>query len=254
VAALLSVLTVTYNASNELPGLIESLRAQTDQSFEWVVMDGASTDGSQALISAAGDVVSHWLSEPDFGIYDALNKAIRYATCDFYLVCGADDRLAPDAIANFRETLNREPDADLVCASVEADSRIISPFRGQPWRWGHLAFVSQHAVGTLIRKNLHQQFGFYSLRFPIAADQYFLKKACLSPNTKLICGEFVAGHYAVGGVSSSDFPGTMSEYFRVQLETERFPALQLLLYLFRLLRYSNRVLAWGKTRRRHLLP
>jgi len=119
----ISVITVTFNTAKLLPGLIESLRAQTDRDFEWIVVDGASTDETIHLIKSAGDVVTNWISEPDFGIYHALNKAVRMATGQYYLVMGADDRLNPDAIAQYREHAYRSK-ADIITAMIMRNGKI----------------------------------------------------------------------------------------------------------------------------------
>src|SRR5574343_103309 len=84
----ISIITVTFNAAAHLPTLIDSLRNQSDRGFEWIVVDGASTDKTVDLLEASG-IVTTWISEPDFGIYDALNKAIRLSTGEYYLVLGA---------------------------------------------------------------------------------------------------------------------------------------------------------------------
>ncbi len=244
----ITVVTVTYDATPVLRGLIESLRAQTDRDFEWVVVDGASTDETVELIKSAGDVVSKWISEPDCGIYDAMNKAVRLASGEYYLVCGADDRLSPTAVADYRR-IATQAQADIISACVESVTGVVRPAQGQSWRRGQSAFVSHHSVGTLIRKSLHQEFGDYSRRFPIAADQYFLKRVCMSPGVRFAAADFVAGHYSMDGLSGSDIPGTMAEFFRVQLETERYPSLQVLLYGLRLMRHFGRIVAYGKAKR-----
>ncbi len=244
----ISIITVTYNAAAVLSGLIDSLRAQTDRDYEWVVVDGASTDGTVELIKSAGDVVSKWISEPDCGIYDAMNKAVRLASGELYLVCGADDRLSPTAVADYRRAAT-ETSADIISACVESDAGVVRPLRGQSWRRGHLAFVSQHSVGSLIRKSLHQEFGYYSRWFPIAADQHFLKRVCMSPKVQIVAADFIAGRYSLEGLSGSDIPGTMAEFFRVQLETERHAGLQVLLYGLRLMRHFGRIVAYGKAKR-----
>jgi glycosyltransferase involved in cell wall biosynthesis len=244
----IAVITVTYNAAPVLSGLIASLRAQTDRDFEWIVVDGASTDGTIELIKSAGDVVSKWISEPDYGIYDAMNKAVRLASGEYYLVCGADDRLSPTAVADYRR-IAAQTQADIVSACVESDVGVVRPAQGQSWRRGQSAFVSHHSVGTLIRRSLHQAFGDYSRRFPIAADQYFLKRVCMSTGVRFHAADFVAGHYSMEGLSGSDIPGTMAEFFRVQLETERYASLQVLLYGLRLVRHFGRLVAYGKARR-----
>lgn len=244
----ISIITVTYNAASVLPGLIESLRAQTDRDFEWVVVDGGSTDGTVELLKAASDVVGKWVSEPDFGIYDAMNKAIRRAKGDYYLVCGADDRLAQSAVANYRQVA-MQTNAEMLSACVETTSGVIRPGRGQTWRRGHAAFVSHHSVGVLIRRELHERFGYYSRRFPIAADQLFIKRVCMTPGVQFVTMDFVAGNYSTEGVSGADVPGTMSEFFRVQLETEPYPVFQLLIFGLRLVRHWGRVTAFGRSRR-----
>jgi glycosyltransferase involved in cell wall biosynthesis len=244
----ITVITVSYNARPVLPGLLDSLRAQTDREFEWVVVDGASTDGTVDLLNAAADVVSKSVSEPDCGIYDAMNKAVRMASGDYYLVCGADDRLSPTAIADYRKAASQTT-ADIISACVDTEVGTVRPAQGQSWRRGQSAFVSHHSVGTLIRRSLHQDFGMYSRRFPIAADQYFLKRACMSPKVRFASADFVAGRYSMAGVSGSDVPGTMAEFFRVQLETERCASLQLVLYGLRLVRHFGRIVAYGRSRR-----
>lgn len=244
----ITVVTVTHNAALVLSGLIDSLRAQTDRNFEWIIVDGASTDDTVALVQSAADVVSKWISEPDCGIYDAINKAVRLASGEFYLVCGADDRLAPTAVADYRRAAS-ETAADIVSACVETERGVTRPAQGQPWRRGQSAFISHHSVGTLIRRSLHQEFGLYSRRFPIAADQYFLKCVCMSSKVRFATAEFVAGRYATEGLSGTDIPGTMSEFFRVQLETERFASLQVLLYGMRLCRHFGQIVAYGKAKR-----
>lgn len=244
----ITVITVTYNARSVLPGLIESLRVQTDREFEWVVVDGASTDGTVELLKGAVDVVSQFLSERDCGIYDAMNKAVGLASGNYYVVCGADDRLSPTAIADYRKAA-MQTSADIISACVDTDAGRVGPAKGQPWRRGQSAFVSHHSVGTLIRRSLHQDFGLYSRRFPIAADQYFLKRACMSPKVRFATADFIAGRYSVAGVSGSDVPGTMAEFFRVQLETERFASLQVVLYGIRLARHFGRIVAYARSKR-----
>ncbi|MDQ6966765.1 MAG: glycosyltransferase, partial [Mariprofundaceae bacterium] len=98
----ISIVTATFNAEQVLPSLIDSLRNQTDMNFEWVVADGASTDGTLDILQGIKDLNVHVSSQSDFGIYDAMNRALRLSTGDFYIVAGADDRFESDAIANFR--------------------------------------------------------------------------------------------------------------------------------------------------------
>jgi len=229
----ISVITATFNAGDQLPGLIDNLRAQSDRNFEWIVVDGASTDATIDLLEASGDIVSTWISEPDFGIYDALNKAIRLSTNAYYLVLGADDRLLPDAIAQYRHHAALSG-ADLVTASILLDGHVSAGKSGWSWWNGMFAYVSGHSVGTLIRRSLHDRFGYYSRRFPVAADMYFIKTACVSPDVRVHQADFVAGEHGKAGVSSVDKAATFCDCFRVQIETERWKLPQIIIFLVKL--------------------
>lgn len=236
----ITVLTATYNSAAVLQQLVTSLEAQTDTDFEWVVSDGASTDSTLAIVAAAR-LRKHVLSGSDFGIYDALNKGLRVASGDYYLVVGSDDVLMPDAIANYRRALVAGGELpDMVTAAVMA-SGIRSDVRpGKAWLYGLRGHVSQHSVGVLVRRDLHERFGYYSRRFPIAADQYFIKTAA-NGGAKIRVADFVAGEFGQAGTSSMDAAGTLTEFFRVQLLTERHRAVQVLLFLLRLLKNFRRL-------------
>jgi glycosyltransferase involved in cell wall biosynthesis len=245
----ISVVTATFNVASLLPTLVESLRLQSDNRFEWVVADGGSIDGTLEILKSASDLNVVMSVQPDFGIYDALNRALRMASGDYYVVLGADDTLAPDAIANYRKAAE-ETGADMVFARVQAGNQVRTPGAGKPWLRGHKAYVAEHAVATLIRRSLHDCFKYYSRRFPIAADQFFLKTACSSPQVKLASASFVAGNYAVDGVSGADTAGALTEFFRVQLETESCRVLQCALFVLRLMRHLPTVVrnAAGRSR------
>lgn len=236
----LSILTVTFNAAGHLPALIESLRKQTNTGFEWVVMDGASTDGTVALLQAATDLPIVWRSELDFGIYDALNKAVRLARGEYYVVAGADDVFDPGAVAGFL-ALVEQTHADIVTTAVRVgQDRLVRRPRGPSWLHGPRAHVTCHAVGTAFRRNLHQQVGYYTRRYPITADLLFIAHS-VKAGARVVQGDFIAGTYAGSGVSATDAAGVMSEFFRVQLEVEPHRGLQLLIHLLRLVKNAGQL-------------
>lgn len=237
----ISIVTATLNSERELPRLFDSLRAQSDRKFEHVVVDGGSIDDTWKIVEAHRDVVTYAVTEPDNGVYDALNKGIRSANTDYYLVMGADDVLFPNAIAEFKEVLGAA-DPDVVVAAVRAGSKIRRGFR--PWRaWlGHSGMVTSHSVGMLIRKSLHKQFGYYSPKYPLLADGYFIKRVCLSVDVKVVSAEFISGEFGVRGVSNRQLARALSESWQVQLDTGENPFTQYLLFQYRLIRYLPKLL------------
>lgn len=227
----ISIITAVYNGADYIPHLIESLLQQTDQNFEWVVVDGVSTDNTLQILKQVKKLNIKIISEADFGIYDALNKGIRICKGEYYLVAGADDIFFPNAIADYKNGI--VSNTEMITANIKVSDKIITPNHGPSWRVGQFQWVSSHALGLLIKKSLHQNYGYYSHKFPIAADQLFIKKCCQSGVTvKSI--DIVVGEFSIMGVSSYDTIGTCTEWFRIQLLTERNKWVQYLLFILKL--------------------
>lgn len=89
----LSIITINYNNRNGLQKTINSVVNQTWHEFEWIVIDGGSTDGSKELIEKYQEHISYWCSEPDKGIYNAMNKGIAKAEGDYLLFINSGDNL-----------------------------------------------------------------------------------------------------------------------------------------------------------------
>jgi hypothetical protein len=227
----ISVVTASFNASACIENLIESLLNQTDKDFTWIVADGESTDSTLDILKNIKDldvVISH---EPDFGIYDALNRAIKLSGSDYYIVAGADDELDSNAIENFRKAAY-ESGADIITANMILNGSICRPRKTPAWLAGHKSYVSEHAVATLFKKELHDRFGYYSNMLPIAADHLFIQ-TCVNAKVKITQANFTAGVIGDAGVSSVDVLGSISESFRVQIKFHN-KFIQFLTYIGRL--------------------
>lgn len=231
----ISVITAAYNAESCIQNLIESLRAQQDKDFEWVVVDGASTDRTLEILKGINDLNIKIISEPDFGIYDALNKGIKQCSGEYYLVAGGDDIFFENAIHDYKDGI--ESCIDMLTANVVMDRMIIKP-RGYPWIFGQSAFISNHALGVVIRKSLHIKYGYYSNKFPIAADQLFIQK-CILQGSKFKYINTIVGSFNMGGVSGQDRIGALTELFRIQLILGRNKWIQFVLYILKLIKRLN---------------
>lgn len=230
----ISVITATFNAASCLPALIESLQNQTDKDFEWIIADGGSTDETLALLEGINDLNIKITSQPDFGIYDALNRGIKVSSGDYYITAGADDLFYNTAIASFREAVLDKPNADIISANTQIGDILVKP-KGEVWLYGMKACIAAHSIGTLISKKLHQQIGFYSRSYPIAADELFIltaaKHKCIFHYI-----DTVTGFHSVTGVSSTNVIGSLLESFRVKLQVGENKYLQLPLLFIKLLK------------------
>lgn len=227
----ISIITATYNADEYLPNLIKSLKNQTDKDFEWVVADGLSADNTLNLISEIKDFNVVMSSEPDFGIYDALNRAIKLSSGEFYVVIGADDELNVDAVKNFR--LHATSNFSVVTASIFIENKVHKTSILPMFISGFRKKITGHSVATAFRKSLHSKYGYYSKKYPIAADYEFMMKLILN-NEPIKQVDFIAGSFALGGLSSQDRLGTASEVMRVMVSFGYSTIIQIAIFIFRL--------------------
>lgn len=236
---MISIITATFNSAETLPALIASVRAQSDRSSEWIVVDGGSSDETVAQLREASDVVTQWISEPDFGIYDALNKGLLRARGSYYLVIGSDDTMERDAIEAFG-AFARSTEADVIAASVRAGKFIVHPRRRHSWIRSGPPGVAAHSVGSLIRRSLHDEIGLYSGRFPIAADTFFLLQA-LTRGKRFAYLDRVVGTFGMAGTSSADTLGALCDSWRANVAVQGRYWLQLPLFILRLLANGPRI-------------
>jgi glycosyltransferase len=234
----ISVITATYNAIDHLPNLVESLRNQSDKDFEWVVADGASTDGTLEYLQSITDLNLKVISQEDFGIYDALNRGVKASSGEFYVVTGADDILYPNAISTYKAAIS--DDVGIITANIDVGNFIAKPKEGMAWFYGMGAIVSGHSVGCCIRRSLHEKFGYYSRNFPICADQLFIGMV-FKNQVPIKAVDIVVGVFELQGLSSIDVLGMLTEFYRIQVRLGLNKYIQSFLFMLRLVKNIKNV-------------
>ena len=122
---LLSIITINRNNLDGLKKTAESVMRQTSSRYEWIVIDGASTDGSKDYIKQHAAKTAYWVSEPDSGIYNAMNKGIRQAKGDYFLFLNSGDYLtADDMVERITPELTGEDYVFANVALVDTEGRI----------------------------------------------------------------------------------------------------------------------------------
>jgi glycosyltransferase involved in cell wall biosynthesis len=229
---LISVITATRNVESTIGQLYASLARQTYRRFEWIVMDGLSSDSTIDLLRRYGSE-SPWLrfvSAADCGIYDAINKGLIAAKSPYYIVVGADDVFTDDALSSYAKAI-AIGDPDVVLSRVKRNGSVVGGFYPSRGWIGHSkAFPVPHSVGMLFRKALHEKFGMYSSRFPLLADGYFLKRI-LGSDAVIVDVNFIAGTFAHTGISSVSKLQTLVETWQIQMLTERYRFVQTLMFI-----------------------
>lgn len=142
---LISIITTVYNADSTLEATIESVLSQKKGLFEYIIIDGGSSDRSIHIIQNYEHELAEWVSEPDKGIYDAMNKGIDRATGEWLFFLGADDRLTEGILMKISEYL--DPKFSAVYGKVVYDT-------------GH-GMRSTVGLRSVLENTLHHQSAFY---------------------------------------------------------------------------------------------
>jgi glycosyltransferase involved in cell wall biosynthesis len=172
----ISVITVVYNNSEHITSAVESVLLQNYSEIEYIVIDGGSTDGTIQLIEDYQDKISLFLSEPDGGIYDALNKGIRFATGEAIGFLHSDDLFAHDNVVSqvVEEFVDNKIDivyGDLDYVMKDQINTVVRHWQAGEFSRNKLRYGWMPPHPTFYaRRNLYQKFGGFDLNYRIAAD------------------------------------------------------------------------------------
>jgi glycosyltransferase involved in cell wall biosynthesis len=171
----ISIITVCYNSANTISDTITSVASQQHTECEHIIVDGASRDGTVDIVKNAASITK-FISEPDKGIYDAMNKGLALASGDVIGLLNADDFYADDTILTqvadvFKDASIQACYADLVYVDQEDTSRVIRYWKSQNFKPGlfELGWMPAHPT-FFVRKEVYEKFGQFDLQFPRQAD------------------------------------------------------------------------------------
>lgn len=174
----ISIITINRNNALGLEKTMNSVSVQTYKDFEYVVIDGASTDNSVEVIKAHETKFSHlrWVSESDKGIYNAMNKGLRKATGDYIQILNSGDVLASDdVIERMLRAVDEAGNADIIYGNMIKSFSSGKQVRDRGFA-GEVPTMYDFIRGTLnhdpvyIRRSLFDKFGYYREDLPITAD------------------------------------------------------------------------------------
>ena len=196
----LSIITVTYNNASGLSKTLKSIKNQTCKEFEYIVVDGASKDNSVDIIKQNETYISKWVSEPDTGIYNAMNKAVRMATGDYCLFINAGDELYSNT--TIEELYKIEFNEDFVEGKVEfQDNRrgFSQPAKEITLFYYYKKENNRHQA-SFIKRNMLLEHP-YDEKLRISSDLKFNIECIVKHNCTFRPIDLVIAKYEGGGVS-----------------------------------------------------
>lgn len=198
-----SVITVNFNDKKGLRKTLESVTNQTYKDFEFIVIDGGSNDGSKELIEQYQDKITHWVSEKDNGVFNAMNKGIKIATGDFIIFmnggdCFYNNSVLEDTIQDFTS------EYDIYYGDNYKESNGSKRLKTYPEKLSFSFFYSSaiNHQSTFIRKTLFDDYFYYNENYKIASDWEFF--------IYTICYKNVSYKYLKRTIAIYDFTGISS--------------------------------------------
>jgi len=201
-----SIITVVYNNKKTIKNAIESVLSQTYKNIEYIIIDGASIDGTVEIIKSYGNKIDKFISEPDKGIYDGLNKGINLASGDIIGFLHSDDVYTNDEVVKkvvevFEKYNCDGVYGDLVYVSKRSDKVI------RYWKSGEFSiyklkkgWMPPHPT-LFLKREIYEKYGLFDLSFKIAADYDFMLRV-LKDNLKLSYIPEVLYKMRIGGESN----------------------------------------------------
>ncbi len=243
---LFSIITVVYNNEKYLEETIKSVVNQKFQNFEYIIIDGGSSDKTLDIIKRYDSQIDYWISEKDKGIYDAFNKGMSLAKGDFIGIVNSDDTYFDNALEIIAKYINKltNKEIDFIFGSVKKHWGILYGYRPEKiyYSWG---FYSSHSTGFFLRRSSAKKIGLYNINYKYHADyDYFyrmiVKKKMKGTSTKK---NEITGNFRRGGYSSKiKFRKLFMEELRIRYNNGQSIILIIIIFVYKSIKNFKKIL------------
>jgi len=202
----ISVIVPTFNSARTIEDTLKSVIAQNWADLQIIIQDGGSGDDTKSIVAKYPTALLGWRSEPDSGIYDAMNKGINRATGEIIAILNSDDAWLPVTLEHVASAFSRNPDVGIVSGTIEVwedSSHGAKVVLKSSLLHLHKGMTLQHPA-TFVRRSVYEHVGLFNTRYRIGADYDFVLR-CLKVNIPWVILEDVLTLMRAGGKGGSTF-------------------------------------------------
>lgn len=202
-----SIITIAYNSAETIEDTIKSIVTQNYSNLEYIIIDGGSTDKTLSIVDKFKDLITTIVSEPDKGIYDAMNKGVQNATGDIVGILNSDDIYADNkVVSRIVEAIGNKDSiyADLVYVDRDNTDKVTRYWKSGKYRKGIFksGWMPPHPT-FFIKKSCYNQYGTYNLQLKSAADYELMLRMLHKHNISVAYLPEVITKMRVGGQSNA---------------------------------------------------
>ena len=239
-----SVITVCFNAENTLQHTIDSVVRQSYPDIEYIIIDGCSDDGTVKIIKENEQHIAKWLSEPDNGMYDAMNKGIKISTGDLIAFINADDWYEDGTVASVVSNYQKNPDVDVIHGNEirrSADGRILWVRRPNRNYKSLIKGMTMFHPTCFITRRSYNRWGQYDIRYSLAADYELLLRFYIK-GAQICYIDKTLANFRVGGLSWNKWSLLLYECKIIQTKYGLSPLAANINYVYKSARYILKIL------------
>jgi glycosyltransferase involved in cell wall biosynthesis len=203
----ISIITVCYNSANTIEKTFKSVQNQIYKNIEYIVIDGGSKDATLTIVNKHKDLISKLVSEPDKGLYDAMNKGVKLATGDIVGVLNSDDIFTDEFVLKNIAKFHLENDIDASVGNIIQFNEAwknVRKYSSKNWTPENLkiGFMPPHP-SIFFKRELFEKYGNYHLDFISGADYELIIRFFLKNNISWKFSNITTTAMLIGGISSS---------------------------------------------------
>jgi len=233
----ISIITVTKNSEKYLEENILSVNNQSYKNYEHIIIDGNSNDQTKNIIIKHKEKISYWISEPDQGLYFAMNKGIKKATGDIIGILNSDDIFYPEALDIVNKYFVNDEKLDFLFGSVYKH-KLMYGYKPNKIKWT-FGFYTTHSVGFFIKTEAQKKIGDYDTQYKWSADYDLFYKMIVKfkLNGTATKSNEIFGKFRTGGLSSRiKYLDFLIENNKIRLNNGQNFILVYLIFILRILR------------------
>lgn len=207
----ISIITVVWNNREFIKDAIESVLNQSYKDIEYIVVDGASTDGTVAIVQSYGEKITKFVTEPDRGLYDAMNKGLKLATGNIVGILNSDDfyidhLVIEKIVKEFEEKKVDSIFADLIYIKPNDVNKVVRHYDSSHFVPEKFAYGWMPAHPTFfVEKWVYEQYGYFKIDYKIAADYEILTRFLAKHKVSYSYFNEIIIKMRMGGLSTGGF-------------------------------------------------